>query len=498
MGIIQRQSIKFTIVSLIGTLIGALSTIYIYPLSDANYGYANWLVNTSYLLMPLFTLGLSSAVIKFYPKFKNEDGDGGFFSFVIGLYVIAFTLFVVSYLIIRPWLFECLSKINFNVQKIRDAEYHLMLIAFLVGVIKILIRSCANAKRIAIPQLIDSVGYKFFLPIILFYAFVFNQATHFLLNTIPIFFLIIAVVLFVYAHRLGVARFRRIQYPKNLRFGEIVNFSLFGALGEIGNMITTRLDMMLIPLIISDAANGIYGKLVFLVGVLNVPLLSIMSITSPMIAEYWHTNAPTKIEQLYKQSSRNLLFIGGLMFLFIHLGLPSIIQLSGKPESFEGYYWITIILGISQIANLTTSINGVIIVYSKYFRWATLFIVILAATNLVLDTWLIREYGILGAAIATASALLLFNMMKVVFVYIKFGMHPFTYRMIYNIALVVTMFMIGNYLPISFHPIVNLIIITSTMGVLYLGVGYYLNIAPDVNRFIEKYALLVRKTILNK
>ena len=74
MGIVQRQSIKYTFISILGSLIGALSVLYIYPLSIKSYGFSQTILSYVLILVPFLGLGASTITIRFYePNSKNPN-----------------------------------------------------------------------------------------------------------------------------------------------------------------------------------------------------------------------------------------------------------------------------------------------------------------------------------------------------------------------------------------------------------------------------------------
>lgn len=123
MGIIQRQSIKFSLVNLVATLIGVVSIMYIYPKDDELYGYANMLVSMAYLLLPFASLGITGVVVRFFREFKDDANNRGFLSLVLFIslvsnliFVLAFYLFKDSFmhLLIFSAILKCLNKMKLS------------------------------------------------------------------------------------------------------------------------------------------------------------------------------------------------------------------------------------------------------------------------------------------------------------------------------------------------------------------------------------------------
>ena len=100
MGVIKRQGIKTMAVNIVGALIGALATLYIYTSNDDIYGYGQALIGFVSLLMPLASFGVLSLTIKYFPSFESSDKKGynGLLSLILPSLVLACTLFSLLFL----------------------------------------------------------------------------------------------------------------------------------------------------------------------------------------------------------------------------------------------------------------------------------------------------------------------------------------------------------------------------------------------------------------
>ena len=73
MGVIKRQGIKQSLVNYLAVVIGAISTIFIYPLDTETLGLARFIIDGSMFLAPFLMLGLNGVTIRFFPYFKDEE-----------------------------------------------------------------------------------------------------------------------------------------------------------------------------------------------------------------------------------------------------------------------------------------------------------------------------------------------------------------------------------------------------------------------------------------
>ena len=74
MGIVINQSIKNTIITYIGFVIGAANTLFMYPhfLGETYYGLTGYLLSSANVIMPLMAFGVHNTLIKFFTQYKTE------------------------------------------------------------------------------------------------------------------------------------------------------------------------------------------------------------------------------------------------------------------------------------------------------------------------------------------------------------------------------------------------------------------------------------------
>jgi O-antigen/teichoic acid export membrane protein len=103
-------------------------------------------------------------------------------------------------------------------------------------------------------------------------------------------------------------------------------------------------------------------------------------------------------------------------------------------RSSEPVVWV---LGFAMLFDLATGFNGHIISLSRYYKFNIVVMLILAVLTITTNMIFLRHtnLGILGIAIAYAISLSLFNIIKIVFNYIKFKVFPLGIEMIYAMIL---------------------------------------------------------------
>ena len=122
--------------------------------------------------------------------------------------------------------------------------------------------------------------------------------------------------------------------------------------------------------------------------------------------------------------------------------------------------------------------------YYYYTFWFSLFSSILAV---VLNIYLITEYGIVGAAYATLIVLIIMNSLKLYLIKVKFNIHPYSKDTVKIIVLSILGFVIFSNLKLDFDPVSNIIVKSSLVLILYTLSAYIFRLSDDVNIFIDKF-----------
>ena len=96
-------------------------------------------------------------------------------------------------------------------------------------------------------------------------------------------------------------------------------------------------------------------------------------------------------------------------------------------------------------------------------------------------------YGIEGSAFATFLAVFIYNTIKILFVKKKFNMQPFTLASLKIVLTLIALSLVFYFWEFPFYPIVNIILKSTVVGLVYFSLVYKLNISVDITEQIKKY-----------
>lgn len=501
MGVIQRQGIKDSIVAYAGVALGAVNTLFIYTRIPADYfGLYNFLLSTSMLLGALLQMGMPNVSLRFFSTFRTEDNRHNGFLFLLLLpTLIAFGIFIIISFIIAPYFQE--NLIQSDKQLIAQFLYYLIPLAFFIAVNGILTYYIKNFLRIVVPTLLDSVWLKVAaggLSLLLAYSII-NLSGF--VNGIVMAYGIVTLGLLLYARWLGQLNLRpNFAFLDKPLLRQIRIFALYGILGSVGGNLMTQIDRTMIPLLMEEngtAANGIFSIVAYIGTTIDIPRKSLEKIAAPAVAHAIAENDWAHVGDLYKRTSINLFVIGTLLFLGIWLNLDSIFAIMAEGEKYAPARNIVFILGIASLIDMVTSINTHIIAYSRYFRVAFYIILVLAGLNIGFNYLFIKTFGfgIEGAALATLASIVIFNGIKLFYIYRTFKMQPFSNNIFWVLVIGVLVFIVVSMLPHTGIALLDICYRSLTITILYIIPILYFRLSLDVNHLLLKIWNQVRQRL---
>jgi len=233
-----------------------------------------------------------------------------------------------------------------------------------------------------------------------------------------------------------------------------------------------------------------YTVAFFIGNAIKVPGKSVSTISIPLLAKAWEKQDYKEIQTLYTKSSVNQLIIGGVLFLCIWLNIDEIFSL--LPLKFQGGKYVVFYIGLSQLFNIASGVNGAIIINSKYYKYDLYTNLLLVGITIASNLILIPKYGIDGAAMATAISVLLFNLIRLVLIKVKMNMHPFSLNSFKTLLVLFIIYYLLHALPKSSILLLDIFWKSSIAIILYIPLVLWLKLSEDITKFSEE----LRKKLL--
>ena len=486
MGLVQRQSIKYSVMNWVGVLIGVFSTLFIYPHALEEYGLMRFLLDTSMLLFPLLSLGINSLTIRFFPHFEDkEKGHHGFLGVLLLWGIVGYVFFALLALLFWPHI---LAFYTGRSSLFQDYLWLLFPLSFLTLLNSIFSQYAINFKRIVVPSLLLDFSQKVTLPLL-----VLAYWQHW----IPLQMMLMGIVLYmitVTAGFVGYIIYLRAWFWRpdfyffdRVMLRKMLDYAAFGLIGGVGFMLVSKLDSWFVGTFINLKSNGVYAISAFIANVMEVPSRAVIGISIPLIAKHWHEDNMAAIAVLYRKVSINLFIAGLLLFGAFWVSVQPFFQIIANGEALEAGRTVILLLGIAKLVDMATGLNNYILNYSRHYRYSYLQIALPAIVSVVLSIWLVPLLGITGAAIATLCATSFYNLISLGLNWYFFRMQPFSPQLLKALLLACMAFAITWLLPMPSQPWVAICWKSGTFTLLFGGAIFGFAVSSDLNELANKF-----------
>ncbi len=447
MGIVVRQSLKAGIGSYIGVGIGIINQMYVSTkfLSVEELALTRLLFENSLLFAAFAHLGTPFIADKFFGKFRDDQsGHNGILPFLLGLPFVGGVLFTVLYLLCSPWIQQYYAEKSPLLIK-----YHILVIPFTLFwlYLAVLEAYCRNNSRIAVPNFIREVFLRLAnILVILIFGFGWIGFELMLWLLIASYGLAL-VSLIVYIRKLGKwywvkPNSKILTWPL---FRNMMAYSSFTIFGGIGVNLMLFIDRSMLAGERGLIQTGIFIIAAYIAGVIEIPKKAISQISIPLLSTALGKEDYEYVQQINSKSALNQLITGGLIFLLIWSSIDEIFYLIPKGDTYKEGKLVVLFLALVKVFDTGTGLNTEIIVYSKFFRYSTYLIIGSAVLGFLLNVLLIPHYGFIGAALATMITTFLYSLSRLILVWRKFGVQPFS-RGTLKVVLVLAMLYFATYL----------------------------------------------------
>lgn len=446
MSVVARQSLKYSIVGYFSTLIGILSTVFLYPHDLDFAGKIQYILPTALLALPLVTFGIMHANVRFYPKMEQSQNQHNLLKYSVWFIFRNFVIVAVLF-----WALSFFSEQIRATQFYAFAEY-IFPVMLCLALIQLFSRFISIKKRIVVPNIFENVFPKLGL-IFAFGAYFFLHVEAATAIWIVVLFFFLALIgMFFYVQRLdrftGKTSFKFLK--ENNFQKELMQYSFYTFFGSLGSIVALNIDAFMIGEFIDDFSQlAIYNTSANLVRMITVPALGVYTISAPIIAKYIEEHNMGDLKALHHKTSLYLFTMGAVLFGLVASGIEDLFFLMKNGSELAKGLPVVYILGFALLFDLATGFNGYIITNSKYFKFNNTTTIALALLTILnnLIFLLVFKMGIVGVAIATAISLTTYNLIKIVFNYRKFGVHPFSTKYLYVLGLLVAVLVVGYFLP---------------------------------------------------
>ncbi len=498
---IRRQSIISTFIIFIGFAIGFFNNLF-FTRSDwftpDQYGLTRSFFDFSQIIFAYSFLGLSSVIYKFSPYYRAhlKDEENDLLSWALLLSLIGFLVFLTGGIVFKSF-FE--RKFSVNSKMLVDYYYWIYPFGFSLLIFGILESYCWSLKRTVISNFLRETALRL-LTSALILLFIFKIITYdTFIKLFSCLYGILVLILVIYLKQkkqlhitFKVSKVTRRYRKKMFTFGAFV-FAGFAI-----STTAALFDSFTISSKIGQAAIGIFAFSTYISNIIQIPQRSIVAISLPVLAEAWREKNYEVINKLYKRSSINLLLLS--LFLFGNIWLcyeDGIKTLQLNPVFLEGRF-VVLFFGLKLIVDMGTGVNGQIIGTSNFWRFEFLTGLILLLLIAPLNYYLITKIGIVGAGISNFIAYSIYNIIRLIFLWKKFKMQPFSIKTLTTLIMALALYFATFLILQQVHGWAGIISKGILFSTMFIAGTLYLNLTPDalpvLNTLKKKLGIRVGNT----
>lgn len=485
MGIVIRKSLVTTVFSYLGVVIGYLNILYFFPkyLSPGQIGLYRLILDSAILLAPFAQSGIMQGILKFLPVYKKKEQERQFVTFSFIFTFCSILLFTLLLLLLKDWvLFFLFSD---NADQVGQFYNLLLLLVIILSLIAFFEGFERARLNVVLVNFLKDVFIRLLTAVSIFLYFYQVLAFNGLVYSLLVIYSSAALILLLDLVRKNQLRFsRKFSFYKGSELKGIIKYNFFMVISAGSNLVVGKIDSLMVSALLGFTENGIYTTLFYVAVVIEIPKRAIGQIAIALYSKAFANHKPEEIRLLYTKTALNQLIIGLLLYIGIIVNLHNLFYFIPNGEAYAVGKWVIIIIGASRVIDMSAGANGELIVMSKFFRFNVIAIASLALLTILSNYLLIPVMGLSGAALASLISLFIFNLVKLLFIYRKFGLIPFNKNTLLVLAIGLPALAFGLFLPVINKPFLDLAIRSLGVLLIYSSLIVGSRASSDINDFL--------------
>ena len=450
---IRKRSIKSIYWIYGGFIIGAIN-VYLFThnnwFNPGQYGLVNTIRDISLLFAAISALGTPNYLIKFFPYYQDNltPKNNDLLGYALKISLTGFLLFFLAVLASQGLIIQ---KFGTNAPLLVEYFYYTLLMAFFILLFNIMEFYAYGFGHGVLNNILKEVVLRGFtlIAILLKIGGFISFSTFVTIFSLQ--YLVIFLILVVFLKKRGELhlQFKRSRVTQKFH-KKIRAMLLFSALVVIIGVLRNSFDSIVLASRLGLDKSGIFGFSVYLISLIQAPYRSVVSITTPILSRLWKAKSMETINNIYKRSSITLLVFALFAFSCIWLNFNTGIDIFNIDEAYREGKWVVFVMGLATIFELGTGVNAQIIGTSTFWRFELWTNLILSAVLIPLSYLFTVKFGITGPALASLISFSLYNTIRYIFLYRKFGLQPFSIKTLELVAFAIaayylTKFFVGEY-----------------------------------------------------
>jgi O-antigen/teichoic acid export membrane protein len=485
---IRKKTLLSTLIIYIGFAIGAFNTFLFTKqnfFTPEEYGLTRVFTDIALIMSSLSMMGANAGIYKFYPFYKRNlnTSENDLLSGALLCSLIGFTIVT----IIGWWGHDIfVRKFSERSPLLVNYYYWLFPSALFLALYTVTEAYTWYLQKIAFTNFLKETLFRLFTTLlIVLKLFNFISFPLFMMGFALQYAALFAILLF---YLIKIKEFKlifKISRVTKKFYKKILALMAYIYTGSIIHVVAMVLGAILIANTNGLADAAIYTFANYFVNILQAPQRSIVSMSIPLLSNAWKDKDYTSIKRIYERSSINMLIISLFLFFIMWLGMDTAIQLFHiNPEYHKGKM-VFLLMSIYWLIELGTGVNAQIIGTSNHWKFEFTSGVILLALSIPTNYFLVKRYGMIGAAYSGLISITIYNAIRFVFIWRKYKLQPFTVNTFKLLAIAFAAYFLTYIGTLSLTGWKYLISVAGLYSLLYLLPVYFWNVTPDIKPVVQ-------------
>lgn len=486
MGIVFRQSVKASIVTFTGAVLGLVITyVSARIFSQTEFGFYRDFIAKSLLFSYVMLLGVSETVRIYTQKYAASDPRRK------TLLCLALVVPFISVCIISVFYHVFRSDIV-SIYKAGDQPYIRMVYYWLPVFTLIWTYICVfegyllSQYKVAVSAFLKDVVQRMFLLILIvlfFYGLISFYV--FIISLIVTHLFTMLLMLYVSSRTEGFGFNRRWNSFKKKEYRELIHFSWYHMLLMVALVYMLTIDITLLPILSEGglASTSIYFIATVIISVMIIPHKAMTNATFPVLNEAFIQKDMAKVKDLFIRSGQNIFLVAVAMTLLISTNLDNVLSLLSA--EYAQVKPLVLILMVGRLIDMGTGLNSELISISRYYKFnfrLSLFLLVFTVAILFL---LIPLYGMYGAAWSITISFAIYNLAKMLFLYKKLRIQPVSKSYVSILLAGTITWVLVFLLPFIYNPVIDAIVRCIAISIIYIPLLLFFKASPDLNMYLK-------------
>jgi O-antigen/teichoic acid export membrane protein len=251
-------------------------------------------------------------------------------------------------------------------------------------------------------------------------------------------------------------------------------------------ILATKIDIFMVSAQIGLAFTAIYSIAYYMAAIIEMPSRSVQAIVSPIIATAIKEDDNKALKTTYDKVAINQYLFGMLLFLILWINVDNLFSFIPNGDFYDKGKYVVLFTGLAKLIEAAFSLSGVILSYSKYYRYSLIFTIVYGVMIVLANNLLIPIWGVTGVAVATLGVTFIFRLFYTFFVWYKSKVHPFRWELLSISGILLLGIGVNMLLPklqnIYFDAVMRTIVVMGGICV----VTYFTKVSAEANRVINE------------